>query len=92
MASRSDRKTTPRPRATKAKGEHPIDTISMNVQKAHGIVATLQMGLNEDMDLMHATCEMRFGRFRTFFGMRARHWMRSLLRASRIARGRARHD
>jgi len=51
MASRSDRKTTPRPRATKAKGEHPIDTISMNVQKAHGIVATLQMGLNEDMDL-----------------------------------------
>lgn len=49
MTQANDQHTTA-PNAPERR-DHPYDTISMNVQKAHGIVAMLKAGLNEDMDL-----------------------------------------
>jgi len=54
MTKAKSKRTKP-PRTAKRAGEHPFDTISANVQKAHGIVATLQMGLNDEDMAMDVT-------------------------------------
>lgn len=70
MTQANDQHTTA-PNAPERR-DHPYDTISMNVQKAHGIVAMLKAGLNEDMDLNAATPS---GRFQTFCGTQRRRWI-----------------